>query len=110
MRLFGTRYYDANVGRWTKQDPLPGSIGDPSQLNRYVYVGDNPINLVDPTGLYGLLDLPEDVGRVAGYAYSCAEFGLLGAEYGSFYPGIGTTGGAIAGCAAGLGYECPQNA
>jgi hypothetical protein len=32
-------------------DPLGGRIDDPQTLNRYSYVRDNPIDLVDPTGL-----------------------------------------------------------
>lgn len=50
--LFGTRYYDPSVGRWTQQEPLPGSIADPRSLNAYSYVYDNPVNYVDPTGYY----------------------------------------------------------
>ncbi len=38
----GERYYDPSVGRFTQEDPL----GD-----EYQYVGDNPINAVDPSGL-----------------------------------------------------------
>jgi hypothetical protein len=32
-------------------DPLGGHVGDPRTLNKYAYVGDNPLNLTDPTGL-----------------------------------------------------------
>jgi RHS repeat-associated protein len=40
---FGTRYYDPSLGRWTQQDPV-------SSANAYVYTGDDPVNLVDPSG------------------------------------------------------------
>ncbi len=33
-------------------DPLPGSPDDPQSLNRYAYVLDDPVNLVDPFGLF----------------------------------------------------------
>jgi RHS repeat-associated protein len=46
----GERYYDPSVGRFTQQDALT-SILDPKQWNRYVYVGDDPINFVDSSGL-----------------------------------------------------------
>lgn len=49
---YGARYYDPGVGRWTQQDPL-NQANDPGQANRYAYVGGNPINLVDPSGLCG---------------------------------------------------------
>lgn len=41
------RYYDADVGRFISEDPA-GFIDGP---NLYAYVGGNPTNLVDPTGL-----------------------------------------------------------
>jgi RHS repeat-associated protein len=47
---FGTRSYDSTIGRWTQQDPLPGTIDDPQDFDPYVYVGDDPVNLVDPSG------------------------------------------------------------
>jgi RHS repeat-associated protein len=47
---FGARYYDPSVGRWTQQDPVGGTIGSSQSLNRYSYVGDNPLNYVDATG------------------------------------------------------------
>ncbi len=51
---FGNRYYDPSVGRWTQQDTLGGGISNPATLNRYAYVGDNPINATDPTGRFCL--------------------------------------------------------
>jgi len=47
---FGTRYYNPNLGRWTQQDPVAGSLGNPDTLNRYLYVTDDPVNEVDPSG------------------------------------------------------------
>jgi len=47
---FGTRYYNPNLGRWTQQDPVAGNLSDPDSLNRYLYVTDDPVNLLDPSG------------------------------------------------------------
>lgn len=46
---FGARYYQPSSARWTQMDPLlqPGDLG---QANRYTYVGNNPINAIDPSG------------------------------------------------------------
>jgi RHS repeat-associated protein len=44
--------YDVNrLGRFSSPDPLAGSIGDPQSLNRYAYVGNDPLSNVDPLGL-----------------------------------------------------------
>jgi RHS repeat-associated protein len=45
------RYYNSRLGRFMSPDPLGGRIDDPQTLNRYAYVRDNPIGLVDPTGM-----------------------------------------------------------
>lgn len=46
----GLRYYDPDLGRWTQQDAIQNLL-QPTQANRYAYVGCNPANYVDPTGL-----------------------------------------------------------
>ena len=47
------RKNDARAGRWTSPDPYNGSasIGNPQSFNRYSYVGNDPTNFVDPSGL-----------------------------------------------------------
>jgi RHS repeat-associated protein len=46
---FGARDYDAEVGRWTAKDPIRFAGGDE---NIYAYVGGDPVNLVDPGGMW----------------------------------------------------------
>ncbi len=50
------RQYSSTFGRWTSPDPLAGSIGNPQSLNLYTYVLSNPLNLVDPFGLFCMWD------------------------------------------------------
>jgi RHS repeat-associated protein len=50
LLYYGARYYDADIGRFTTPDPVSGSITAPQSLNRYVYVQNNPMKYVDPSG------------------------------------------------------------
>jgi len=45
------RYHVNRLGRFSSPDLLAGSVADPQSLNRYTYVLNDPINLVDPLGL-----------------------------------------------------------
>jgi RHS repeat-associated protein len=48
------RYYGNGLGRFTSVDPSLESINSvlPQSWNRYVYVLNNPLNLIDPSGLF----------------------------------------------------------
>jgi RHS repeat-associated protein len=53
LDYFDARYYSSTQGRFTSIDPLAASglPGRPQSWNRYAYVLNNPLNLVDPTGM-----------------------------------------------------------
>jgi uncharacterized protein RhaS with RHS repeats len=46
--------YDPTIGRWTAEDPIAFEGGD---ANLYRYVGNNPTNFTDPTGLSVWIDI-----------------------------------------------------
>jgi RHS repeat-associated protein len=50
LTYFGARYYDATLGRFISQDPLPGDTTNPPSLQRYLYAYDNPMRYVDVQG------------------------------------------------------------
>jgi RHS repeat-associated protein len=54
LDYFGARYYSGAQGRFSSPDPitiLPERLLDPQQLNLYAYVRNNPLKLIDPTGM-----------------------------------------------------------
>ena len=60
------RYYDPDTGRYLSPDP----IGLDGGLNLYAYVGNDPVNWIDPEGLYAgattLIVIPEPSTTAAG--------------------------------------------
>jgi uncharacterized protein RhaS with RHS repeats len=50
LYYFGARYYDSELGRFLGVDPLASKI--PWQ-SPYCSFGNNPINVIDPTGMSG---------------------------------------------------------
>lgn len=47
---YGARYYDSAIGRFLSKDPWDGNLEDPQSLNKYSYVRNNPVRLIDPSG------------------------------------------------------------
>lgn len=72
---FGSRNYDSKVGRWIQKDPVKFFGG----INLYCYVQSDPINYIDPSGLYSvspleIYDMFREVGlEDAKHAYDAAN-------------------------------------
>jgi RHS repeat-associated protein len=122
---FGTRSYDPTIGRWTQQDPIAGTVDGPTELDPYVYVGDDPVNFVDPSGAcwgfscvkatFGAVSRTvrfvkrhastiAKIGVIVGAATACARGGLLAARAAAltFQPEIVAATGAV-GCGLAAG-------
>ncbi len=68
------RVYDPTLGRWLSEDPL----GIQGGLNLYAYVRGNPVNGVDPLGLFGLSDWFHHYFFGNGAPIDLGSIGLLG--------------------------------
>jgi len=62
---FGARDCDPSVGRWISKDPI---LFNGAQANLYVYVGNDPVNASDSSGLG-----PVEVARCLESGYSLSE-------------------------------------
>ncbi len=58
--LFGYRDYDPDLGRWTAKDPIGFAGGD---TNLYGYCLNDPVNWIDPLGLYTEVIIWQPVGH-----------------------------------------------
>ena len=47
---FDFRWYDPQAGRFTQPDTFKGRLHEPGTQHPYAYVGNNPINYIDPDG------------------------------------------------------------
>ena len=82
LYYFGARYYDSNLGRFTSVDPV-------KENEPYSYVRNNPMNMIDPSGMDEMSWVDEDV------------FNSVDENYGSIISEVGSqlslTDGQIAG-------------
>jgi RHS repeat-associated protein len=92
---FGYRDYDPDTGRWTAKDPILFAGGD---TDLYGYCLNNPINLIDPDGLYLPNSQKLTVSAISGIASTIGIF--VGGSAG------GAAFGAIAGGLATLAMPC----
>ena len=67
---FGARDYDAETGRWTAKDP----VGIRGGLNFYGYCNNDPINHIDPMGLWVFFIEISASGSAKGTRGSVAEY------------------------------------
>jgi RHS repeat-associated protein len=70
------RQYISRLGRFSSPDPLAGSIGDPQSLNRYIYALNDPIALIDPSGMVTCGDSNGDYAdQIRRWRHSVADAG-----------------------------------
>ncbi|MGA1870687.1 MAG: RHS repeat-associated core domain-containing protein [bacterium] len=75
LYYYRARYYDPEIGRFLTQDPLGFAGGD---MNLYVYVGNNPVNLIDPWGLLLIFGGGQgSAGAGQGFSVSSGKWGNI---------------------------------
>lgn len=60
LQYMGARFYQPSTGRFLSQDSYSGNPYDPWTQHLYVYCGNNPTSMIDPTGHYSQ-ELIDDV-------------------------------------------------
>lgn len=97
MVKMGARYYNPHTGTFTQQDAIT-HLGDPGNANPYSYAGDDPINQIDPTGMWSWSGFGKATlgGGVAGAAGGCATGAVA-----TIWSGPGAAAGCGTGAAAG---------
>jgi RHS repeat-associated protein len=103
----GARYYANARGRWLSVDPVRGNVANPQRLNRYSYVGNDPINLADPDGREWLnipcsgkhiaLNPEHIIGGAGCWVYDGSRAGPGGAGGSSGQGGVGGEAGGRGG-------------
>lgn len=57
LYYYRARYYDPTIGRFLSEDP----IGFNGGINLYTYVGNRPVNFIDPFGLQEMFPLDPNI-------------------------------------------------
>ena len=97
------RDYDAETGRWISKDPILFKGGD---TNLYGYVMNDPVNMIDPNGKWGISIGIGFFGFIGGGYEGGVGFYLGTHPDGSFSGGAYLSGGSGFGYGAGVGGTC----
>ncbi len=92
------RYANPNTGRFMSRDSYAGNVFDPPSLHRYTYCANNPVNMVDPSGMENMPSLLTSINIIAQNAARYVAsipgaariaFGAGGAAIGRFFQQFG---------------------
>jgi hypothetical protein len=102
------RVYDPQTGRFMSVDPFAGNALDTQALNRYSYVGNNPLAYTDPSGFF-LKGLFKAAGKILKAIWKPVVTVIVAAVMTAVMPyliptlaPLGTLGSIIGGALTGL--------
>jgi RHS repeat-associated protein len=84
------RFYSTAMGRFMNEDPIGGMLSTPQSLNSYSYVGGDPVNRTDPTGMYWRGEALCTVIVDSSSKSICAKFGSGGPDGDNELFGVGS--------------------
>ncbi|MFJ3385071.1 MULTISPECIES: RHS repeat-associated core domain-containing protein, partial [unclassified Curtobacterium] len=102
LTKFGYRWQSATTGQWLERDTLDAPL-DPNNANRYAFVGCDPINGADPTGMGCGWDWTLEAIAFAGLAVAVFSgpagwLAVAGLGFGLAGSGLGTIPLFLDGC------------
>ena len=84
LQYMNARFYQPSTGRFLSQDSYTGNPYDPWTQHLYSYCGNNPVNMVDPTG-HTIQEIQKESIRIrkdkARYEKLVADSGALMSKY-----------------------------
>jgi RHS repeat-associated protein len=92
LYFYQSRYYDAELGRFTQADTIVPSSNTSQALNRYAYVKNNPLKFTDPSG-HGWLS--KAWKKIKGYIGTILTVALSFTPLAPFAAIIGSAVGAL---------------
>jgi RHS repeat-associated protein len=98
------RSYDPTTGRFSSTDPFGGISASPATFHKYVYAENDPVNKIDPTGLFTTVEMTAittSIGALAGLAVAALAGRYVAGIYHS--SADNTDGGSFAGVPGGPG-------
>ncbi len=101
MQYLRIRWYNAETGRFNRDDPFAGNMQDPQSLHKYLYVHGDPVNGIDPTGLSLTGNALAGIG-ISGLIGTFAGASLFGANGRS--AGYGAVTGFVGGASIATAY------
>lgn len=69
LQYLRARWYDPSQGRFLSEDTYPGDLRNPSSLNLYAYVLQNPLRYLDPSGHVNVEQNEGGAGFRPGFEY-----------------------------------------